>query len=271
MSLPRTCEAQEFGAQKHTNLSRKPGPTENGPSFARDVCISLKAAPLWHTARQCSITSAPKQTRPTHRTMPITLAGSLHRPSESSDGSMPFADIFVIAITVVVWGLISICAATYYANLLRFESRRRWPLLKYDARLECVTTMMLFYFAFICWPGILLWDFSVRHCVAGKERKWRFGPGRCCAGCTPCISEEARKAAKEYRLETQARLQQGTIIDESPPVHPAMRIQSWSSASSMDDGDSFSSAAQVVGAKQVSPTRPGRAILPPPYSRAAGV
>jgi len=169
-------------------------------------------------------------------------ASTPHHHSESSDGSLAFADVFVIGITAVVWGMISVCASVYYTKLLRHEARRRWPTLRYHSHYALIMPLMIFLFAFLSWPGILVWEFCARHCASQGAH------GICCAGCKPCISNEARNEEKERRLETQLRLQQ-TLLIAMQPQNPAMEMPARQRGSSADYGGPFFSMAEVIRAK----------------------
>ncbi|KAK4449892.1 hypothetical protein QBC34DRAFT_263900, partial [Podospora aff. communis PSN243] len=103
-----------------------------------------------------------------------------------------FADVFVIGITAVVWGMISVCSAAYYTKLLRHDVLRRWPALRNDLLSEGVMLTAIFLATLVCWPIMLIWDFCAR-CCAGRK------PSRLCGSCHPCISDEAHKEETERR------------------------------------------------------------------------
>ncbi|KAK0627483.1 hypothetical protein B0T14DRAFT_405665, partial [Immersiella caudata] len=70
-----------------------------------------------------------------------------------------FADVFVIGIAAVAWGMVSVCSGVYYTKLLRHDARRRWPTLQHDPLNKGIMMTILFLVTLICWPVITIWDF----------------------------------------------------------------------------------------------------------------
>ncbi|KAK3352532.1 hypothetical protein B0T25DRAFT_187501 [Lasiosphaeria hispida] len=191
-------------------------------------------------------------------------------PSQNGRSAM-FAELFVIAIA---WSLISLCVAAYYMRLLPHEARRRWPIVGQGGCCACIAPLVLFLFAVFFWPGIGMWDFCARYCVATKSccgmgpGGWCLG-GRCCAGCTPCISDEVRREAEERRrMERNTALQQTfAIAREGPPIQRVMQMPPRP-ASSTKDTESVSTMDMetLVDNHQCPAARAGSAP-PPSYFR----
>ncbi|KAK0645699.1 hypothetical protein B0T16DRAFT_411782 [Cercophora newfieldiana] len=193
-------------------------------------------------------------------------SASLHRPENPSDGSLAFADVFVIGITTVVWGMVSICSAIYYTKLLRHDTRRRWPTLQHDPLAKGIALSIILLVALVFWPVMLVWDFCAR-CGAGRKAS-----GVWCSCCRPVVSDEAHKEEKERRLHRQLRFEQMMII-EAQPQNPTMQVPPR--GSSADYGGPFFSMAEIIRAKDEpvrapTPTRPAAAVLPPAHGTWSG-
>ncbi|KAK3323770.1 hypothetical protein B0T19DRAFT_213394 [Cercophora scortea] len=148
----------------------------------------------------------------------------------STHNPMLYAEAFIGILLLVVWGLVSCCAALHYMNLLPHEARRRWPVLEKEGCLVLAAPALLFIFAVFFWPAIATWDFSARHCVGTKTccgvGSGGFG-GSWCGGCKPCISQEVYDEERARRREAHIRMQHAFLTSQPPGPGPTMELPEY--------------------------------------------